>query len=337
MARLFLPGALLCVAFAARAQVPAPHAIDIPKWFAESFLDFRDEVRDAAREHKRVMVYVGQDGCPYCKALMTVDFGQPDIVARTRRDFVSIALNLWGDREVTWVDGRTMTEKALARSLKIQYTPTLLFLDRKGGTVLRLNGYLPPASFRVALEYASLPGEPRESFTDYLARRTGSRGEGAGTGARGRAFGDATTDLPRILHAGKPVLALYEYDGCDDCAQLRREGFSRPEVRELLARFSVVALDLAGARKVVTPEGGATDERRWAHALQVVYAPTLVFFDAGGHEVFRSEGYLKPFHLAATLDYVASGAYRSQPSFQRYVQERSEGLRARGQAVELWP
>jgi thioredoxin-related protein len=37
-----------------------------PAWFATSFLDFRDEVADAARAGKRVMIYVGQDGCPYC-------------------------------------------------------------------------------------------------------------------------------------------------------------------------------------------------------------------------------------------------------------------------------
>jgi hypothetical protein len=32
------------------------------------------------------------------------------------RWLVPIALNLWGDREVTWVDGRRMTEKQLGVS-----------------------------------------------------------------------------------------------------------------------------------------------------------------------------------------------------------------------------
>jgi thioredoxin-related protein len=45
-----------------------------------------------------------------------------------------------------------------------------------------------------------------------------------------------------------------------------------------------------------------------------------VFFDAGGNEVFRPEGYLRPFHLAAALDYVAAGAYVREPSFQRFIQ-----------------
>lgn len=327
----------LCLAFAlAAAQAlaqpaqPSPHAIEIPKWFTESFLDFRDDVRDAAREGKRVMVYFGQDGCPYCQALMKVDFGQPDIVEKTRAKFVAIALNIWGDRETTWVDGRTMREKDLARALGVQYTPTLLFLDERGDVALRLNGYQPPASFRVALDYASLE-RPRESFTEFLARRA------AGVRpAPGVAPVSPTPDLPRLLAQGKPVLVLYEYDGCADCAEMRRDGFSRPEVRALLERFTVLRLDLAGSRKVVTPEGRVTDERKWSRELHVAYAPTLLFLDAKGREAFRSEGYLRPFHLASTLDYVASGAYLRETSFQRYLQQRGDALRAAGRNPQVW-
>jgi thioredoxin-related protein len=325
---------LALAAPAARGEPqPSPYAIEIPKWFTESFLDFRDEVRDAARDGKRVMVYFGQDGCPYCKALMKVDFGEPDIVEKTRARFVAIALNIWGDRETTWVDGRAMPEKELAKALGVQYTPTLLFLDERGRVALRLNGYHPPASFRIALDYASL-AEPKESFTDYLARRApGVAASGSGSAA---AAAQGPVDLPRLLAAGRPVLVLYGYDGCKDCEELRREGFTRPEVRELLGRFSVARLDLMGSRRVVTPAGEATTERRWARSLQVAYAPTMVFLDASGREVFRSEGYLRPFHLAATLDYVASGAWKRETSFQRYLQERADRARAAGGTVELW-
>jgi thioredoxin-related protein len=329
---LFLMG-LLGIGMIARADSPSPQAIEIPKWFTESFLDFRDDIREAAAGGKRLMIYFGQDGCPYCKAMMRVDFGEPDIVEKTRRRFVAIALDLWGDREVTWIDGRAMPEKELARALGVQFTPTLIFLDEKGGVALRLNGYLPPASLRIALDYASLAAPP-EGFTAYLARRVAAK-----PGAPELAepfFEKGPPDLPRILRAGKPVIVLYEYDGCRDCRELRREGFTRPEVRALLDRFTVVALDLAGGRKVVTPDARSIDERRWARELQVVYAPTLLFLDRDGREVFRSEGYLRPFHLAGSLEYVASGAYRREPSFQRYLRERADAMRSAGRAVELW-
>jgi hypothetical protein len=52
--------------------------------------------------------------------------------------------------------------------------------------------------------------------------------------------------------------------------------------------------------------------------------------------VFRTEAYLKPFHLSSALDYVASRGYAREPSFQRFVQARAESRRSRGERVELW-
>ena len=65
------------------------------------------------------------------------------------------------------------------------------------------------------------------------------------------------------------------------------------------------------------------------------YTPTVILFD-GGREVFRIEAYVRPFHLAGGLDYVASGGYRKEPSFQRYLQTQAEKMRERGERVELW-
>jgi thioredoxin-related protein len=76
------------------------------------------------------------------------------IVDQTRRHFVAVALNVNGERELQWTDGRTMREKDLARALNIRGTPTLLFLDEKGSVVLRLVGYVPPERFLAALAEA---------------------------------------------------------------------------------------------------------------------------------------------------------------------------------------
>ena len=84
---------LLAACGAAFAQTPSPHAIDIPRWFATTFLDFREDVDEAARDGKRLLVYFGQDGCPYCTKLMTVNFSQQPIVDKTRRHFVATAIS----------------------------------------------------------------------------------------------------------------------------------------------------------------------------------------------------------------------------------------------------
>jgi len=62
----------------------------------------------------------------------------------------------------------------------------------------------------------------------------------------------------------------------------------------------------------------------------------VVFFDDGNREVFRFEGYVRPFHLTGAFDYVAQGAYRTQPEFQRFLQNKADRLREQGRPVDLW-
>jgi thioredoxin-related protein len=326
-------GLALLAAAGAGAQERAPQPIDIPRWFTESFLDVREDIRDAARDGRRLMVYFGQDGCPYCRKLMVTNFSQRSIVEKTRRHFVAIALNIWGAREVTWLDGRVLPEKEFARMLDVQFTPTLLFFDERGEIVARLNGYYPPHQFEAVLDYAAGTAGQGEALAAYLQRT-------AKAPASARLhdepfFAKPPYDLARRT-GGRPVAVVFETTACAACDELHREGFRRAEVRSLLPRFDVARFALGAATALTTPDGRSTTADAWAAELGVIYAPTLVFFDDRGAEVFRIDAYLRPFHLASSLDYVASGAYRSEPSFQRYLQARADRLRARGVAVDLW-
>jgi len=315
------------------AQEASPHAIEIPRWFADSFLDFREDIREATREKRRLMVYFGQDGCPYCTALMATNFSQQKIVEKTRKHFVAIALNVWGDRETKWLDGSTMTEKALARKLRVQFTPTILFFDEKGAVVARLNGYYPPHKFDAVLDYVAERRERKVSLGDWLARN--ARDSGSPKLVDEAFFLSPPHDLRRSPD-GKPLAVLFETPYCAPCDELHRDGFKRPEVKALLDGFDVARFALGATTPLTTPSGSATTARAWGTELGVTYTPTLILFAADGREVFRIDAYLRPFHLASSLDYVASGAYRDEPSFQRYIQGRAERMRGRGEAVDLW-
>ena len=131
------------------------------------------------------------------------------------------------------------------------------------------------------------------------------------------------------------MAVLFERTHCSSCDELHREAFRRREVAELLPKFDIARLTPKDDRELITPAGQKTTVDAWAEQLKIVYAPPWVFFDANV-EVFRVESYTRPFHLASALEYVASGAYRSEPSFQRFVQARAERLRASGQSVDLW-
>jgi thioredoxin-related protein len=323
----------LALSSGARAQEASPYAIDIPRWFTQSFLDMREDVADAARDGRRLLVYFGQDGCPYCTQLMVANFSQRAIVDKTRKHFVAIALNLWGDREVTWLDGRVMREKDLAVALNVQFTPTLLFFDERGKVVARLDGYYPPQRFAAVLDYVAAKREGKEALADYLRR---SVKETASPRVHDETF---FLPPPHDLRRGpgaRPLAVIFETPDCAPCDELHREGLRRKDVRALVDRFDVVRLVLGARTALTTPDGQRTTTGAWARELDVTFSPSVVFFDATGGEVFRIGAYLRPFHLAASFDYVASGAYRDEPSFQRYIKERADRMRAQGARVELW-
>ncbi|MFY9510224.1 MAG: thioredoxin family protein, partial [Rubrivivax sp.] len=216
---------------AAQGAQPSPHAVDIPRWFSNSLLDFKDEIAEAARDGKRVMVYFGQDGCPYCKALMQASFGAGPVAAKitdkTRQHFVAIAINIWGDLEVTWLDGRKTTEKALARQLNVQFTPTLLFFETDGKLVLRLNGYLPPERFTHVLDYVIQRHDRRLSLAEYMGQQI-REPELVPRGPRPYLMRDPA-NLARVGPAGRsrPLVVLFESPTCKACAEMHDEAFSR--------------------------------------------------------------------------------------------------------------
>ncbi len=324
---LFLSLSFLAFRFAAAQPAPEPQ----PEWFKVSFLDLREDLAEAAAAGKRLMIYFHQDGCPYCTKLLRENFGEKRIADKTRRHFDVLSLNIWGDREVTDWTGRPATEKAFAKAQRVQFTPTLLFFDETGGLALRLNGYVPPHQFNAALDYVSGRLEKRLPFTDFLLEQKPEP-------ASGKLHPQAwlmTEPLDLSRKDARPTLVLFEQKVCAACDEMHGEGFTRPEVAAQLARFRVARIDIASRETLRIPSGETRSMRDWARELKIAYTPSLVYFDAAGTEIFRVEGYFRPFHLASSMEYVASGSYREQPEFQRFIEARAAARRAKGERVEL--
>jgi thioredoxin-related protein len=303
-----------------------------PDWFKNSFLDMREDLAEATGQGRRLLLYFYQDGCPYCKKLLEENFSQRAIVEQTRRYFDVIALNIWGDREVVDFSGDARSEKQFATDLEVMFTPTLLLLNEQGEVVLRLNGYYPPQRFAAVIDYVGQHREKSQSFPDYWAARTPVR-------SSGKLYQDATYLQPPYRLAARtdsrPLLVLFEQQDCAQCDELHNDILRRGPSIALLRQFDVLLLDTWSATPLQTPAGEQVTAAAWARQLGIQYLPSLVMFDANGKEVFRTEAYLRAFHIQSALDYVSSGAYLSQPNFQRYIQTRADALRAQGIHVDV--
>jgi thioredoxin-related protein len=307
---------------------------ETPSWFKESFLNFEDDIDEAAASGKRLMLYFHQEGCPYCNALIEDNFTQPDIHETVRNHLDVVEINMWGDREVVQVGGRSFTEKSLAQALDVNYTPTLLFFNESKKVALRLDGYYPPDEFRKALRYVIEKKDGEMPYAKFVAMLAIEGGDGELNGEE--FFDPPPFDLDRVADSSRPLAVYFERPNCISCDALHHKILTDPPTRKLAEQFDSVQLDLRADSPVVTPAGEQTTIHEWVLELDVKFAPTVVFFDSSGREVMRTEAMFRTFHTQSVFDYVLSGAYKTEPNFQRYITERAEHFIEQGFDVDIW-
>lgn len=306
-----------------------------PDWFKESFLEFEEDIAEAASQNKRVMLIFHQDGCPYCNALVERNLSQKDIAELMMTRFDVIAINMWGDREIVAINGKSYTEKSFAAALKVQFTPTLIFFNEQGKIILRLNGYLPPPHFLMALRYVSDKAENQQSYRDYVKANQPPVSSGE--------LNDAPVFAPPpydLAYRGqvweRPLAVFFEQKQCPNCDILHNTVLADPETYAIIEQFKAVQLDMWSDTPLITPDNKQSTARQWAGELGIGYAPTIVLFNRKGDEIIRSEAYFRIFHSQSVFDYVLNGGYKSEPSFQRYLSARADALRERGIDVDIW-
>lgn len=304
-----------------------------PEWFKHSFLEFEDDVAEAAASGRRVMLYFHQEGCPYCARLVKENFADPELKTFIVKNFDGISLNLWGDRDVVSVGGQDFTEKTFAAALAVQYTPTLVFLDEAGKVALRLNGYYPPQDFRAALDYVAQKLERKISFSQYrldqLATANGS--------LVAEDFYLDNRDLDRLVaNSDKPLAVYFEAADCDQCEIMHRRILHDKATRKLVMLANNLQLDIGSKQQLTTPDGQLTNARQWAQDLGIDYTPSLVFFNRRGEEVMRIGAFVKTFHFQSVYAYVLEKAYLDEPEFQRYISARADHIRESGFDTDIW-
>ena len=303
---------------------PLKDNIVLPDWFKMSFLELAEDLTDARESGKKgLIIYFGQERCPYCKAQLENNWGQKDILNYTLKNFDVIAINVRGQKPVVDFDGKNWTEKTYAVAQNTNFTPSLVFYDTRGREALRLRGYRPPYQFRAALEYVADGHYKREPFNLYLARaekafRYGKDGLNELDNALPPPY---MLDRSRIA-ADRPLLVAYERPRCHACDVLHGGPLNDPRIRRLLDQLDVVQLDMTASTPLITPDGKKNHSDKWAQSLNLDYAPTLIFFDERGREIIRIDSVVWFYRLQNVLTYINSKAYRTQPNFQLWRQQQ---------------
>ena len=132
-------------------------------WFMETFMDLREDHAELTAQKKHFAIFFEQKGCPYCAAMHEKNLSQAYISDYIRKNFGVLQINLFGAKEVTDFDGKTMEERNLARRWGILFTPTIVFirpnlegldgLNGKQLQIARMPGYFKRFHFITFFEY----------------------------------------------------------------------------------------------------------------------------------------------------------------------------------------
>lgn len=299
---------------------PLKEPIHHPKWFKLSFLDIYDDIKEAVDGGKKgLVIYFGQERCPYCKALLENDFGKEDIVRYTRKYFDVIAIDVRGNNTVTDVDGEVYTEKKFAVAKGANFTPTLIFYDKHFKQVFKLVGYYPPYKFRAALEYVADGYYKKENFRTFLARGEMPPREDA----RELNHADFFMKPPYILDRSKiaaqrPLAVFLEQKDCYACDVLHTDPLSKETNRKMLGNMDVVQLDIWKNTPLITPKGEKITAKEWAKKLGIFYTPTIIFFDEKGNEVLRLDSVVHFYRLQNALNYILDKGYNKYKNYRAW-------------------
>jgi len=293
---------------------PRVIGLHTPDWFEPSFLDFREDLAQAgARGKTGLAIYFGMDHCPYCEAMFERNLAQPDIRQYFSEHFDVIALDVQGSREVVTLTGERMTERAFAVRERLNFTPAFLFLDTAGREIHRVRGYYPPYRFRAALEFAIDRHDRRTSFREYLARADPPAKFDVDDINFQAFFQRPPFMLDRSRFPGqRPLAVFFERHACHSCDVLRA-----------LSLFDAVQIDLDADTPIITPAGMRSSARHWGEALDIHWAPTVVFFDEFGKEIIRIDSVVGLNRLRNVLDYVLTRGYQRYPTFERWLAARA--------------
>jgi len=299
---------------------PVPNQVVNPSWFKSSFLDLADDLEEARVEKKRgIAVYFGQKDCAYCRTLMEVNLKTPDIVRYLRNNFDVIPLDIWNSRQVSDLQGVSMTEREFAIREKTNFTPSFIFYDLDGSIALRLRGYYPPYAFRAALKYV-VEGFYKEETLQAYMERADPPGKFEQDELNSQSFFEPPPYALDRSHfrAEKPLIVFFEQKSCHACDILHTEPLSNTGTVNMIRNFETVQLDVESDTPVVTPSGEHLTARQWSEKLGIFYTPALIFFDQSGKEIIRLDSVTGQHRLRGVMNYVLSGAYKKYPTYLEY-------------------
>ena len=142
-------------------------------FFTQTFGDLREELQ-VARDGGRLgmLLFFESEHCSYCQHMLREVFNRKSVQDWYAERFVSIAVDIHGDVELTDFDGIALPSKIFADHRKVFLTPVLAFIDLDGNEIYRHLGMIrTPGEFLLLGEYIEGKHHHLMEFRTFRERR----------------------------------------------------------------------------------------------------------------------------------------------------------------------
>ncbi len=299
-----------------------------PEWFKESFLDMGEDVEEAKEEDKHVMLFMSLKFCPYCTKMLKDNFVEgAKHQSYIQENFDVIGIDIKGSRELALNEDQSMTEIEYAKHLKVQYTPTILFLNQENEIVVRVNGYRSAQNFKYILDYVKNKEYKNMTLTQYVEK---VKNKTLYTLKENKMFKNITN----LSQINGPLAVIFEDGSCTQCDYLHNNTLKNKDVQHELSKVTVVRYDATSEEKIITPDGKTTTPKQWAKDMVLDYRPGIVLFDKK-KEIIRIDALLYSFHFKELFRFVSGGYYNEYHTFLDYLKPRQTELLNSGVNIDI--
>lgn len=151
-----------------------------------------------------------------------------------------------------------------------------------------------------------------------------------------QSFLELSDDLEDAVADDKVLMVMLVQKGCIYCDKVATEILTEPAVNKYVREnFLVVQLDIFGSRDVTDFDGTTMAENEMAAKWGVIFTPSIYFVPSETDKQNLPEaaaavmpGAFMKGTFYGMLKWIKTGAYKSEPRFQKYYNDNFENIRA---------
>ncbi|HEC90040.1 MAG TPA: thioredoxin [Alphaproteobacteria bacterium] len=129
-------------------------------------------------------------------------------------------------------------------------------------------------------------------------------------------------EIAAAKEQGKFLVIMFQQIGCPYCEEMRARVYPDPKVQKYYTkRFVLIESNIRGSLSVVSPQGKAMTEKKYARKNRVRATPTFIYFDKNGKQALKVTGFMDIARFIKAGQYVVKGVYKTKTSFYRYLQK----------------